>query len=186
MAITTYPLNNILYNAEDAEIYNSTRTSGVFASDDFEIAVTGDNNNVMIKEGLAWIHNGRFTGKAIALKKPQNLTLSLPNNIYDRIDSIVLQFDRLHNETALVIKEGLAESSPKPPEVVQQESVYELHLYHIRRKAGAMSIKSQDITDVRDNPKYCGKMYDAVTNAQDIVKDYIWEWWERIGYGPKG
>ena len=35
MAIITYPLNNIEYTAEDAELYHATRTSGVFANDDF-------------------------------------------------------------------------------------------------------------------------------------------------------
>nr|DAG75024.1 MAG TPA: hypothetical protein [Caudoviricetes sp.] len=34
MAIITYPLNNIEYTAADAEIYNCTRTSGVYANTD--------------------------------------------------------------------------------------------------------------------------------------------------------
>ena len=174
MAITTYPLNNVLYNAEDAEIYNATRTSGIFASDDFEVEVTGEDNNVTIREGLAWIHNGRFTGKAVALKQPQTLNLSLPDNSYDRIDSIVLQFDSISNETALVVKEGLAKSSPQPTEVIQTESVYELHLYHIYRTAGDRSVDYGDIRDLRDNPKFCGKMESAVKTflSEETVRKY--------------
>ena len=34
MAIVTYPLNGITYNAEDAETYLSTRISGIYAADD--------------------------------------------------------------------------------------------------------------------------------------------------------
>ena len=48
MAIITYPLNNIEYTAEDAELYHATRTSGVFANDDFPITVSGDGNVVTI------------------------------------------------------------------------------------------------------------------------------------------
>ena len=42
MAIVTYPLNGITYNAEDAETYLSTRISGIYAADDcFDLSITG-------------------------------------------------------------------------------------------------------------------------------------------------
>ena len=68
MAIITYPLNNIEYTAEDAELYLSTRTSGVFANDDFPITVPGDGNTVTIGEGIGWIRNSKFAGKVVANK----------------------------------------------------------------------------------------------------------------------
>ena len=68
MAIITYPLNNIEYTAEDAELYLATRTSGVFAGDDFSITVPGDGNTVTIGEGIGWIRNSKFSGKVVANK----------------------------------------------------------------------------------------------------------------------
>ena len=42
----TYPLNNIDYTAEDAELFHCTRTSGIWATNDFPISVTGRDNNI--------------------------------------------------------------------------------------------------------------------------------------------
>ncbi len=36
----TYPLNNIDYTAQDAELYACTRFSGIFSGDDFAITCT--------------------------------------------------------------------------------------------------------------------------------------------------
>ena len=63
----TYPLNNIDYTAEDAELYFSTRESGVYDGGDFEATVSGIDNNVTIGIGTAWIHNTKFSGKVVAL-----------------------------------------------------------------------------------------------------------------------
>ena len=53
MAIVTYPLNGITYNAEDAETYLSTRVSGVYASENcFDLTITADRT-VTIGPGLA-------------------------------------------------------------------------------------------------------------------------------------
>lgn len=64
--IVTYPLNNVTYSAEDAELYNSARTSGVYATDDnLEYSLTGAMQ-ITIGVGLAWIQNSRFSGKVVA------------------------------------------------------------------------------------------------------------------------
>ena len=92
MAIITYPLNNIEYTAEDAELYLSTRTSGVFANDDFPITVPGDRNTVTLGEGIGWIRNSKFAGKVVANKTEMPLDLGLPHATYTRIDAEALRF----------------------------------------------------------------------------------------------
>ena len=101
----TYPLNNIDYTAEDAELYFSTRESGVYDGNDFEVTASGIDNDVIVSSGIAWIHNTKFSGKVVALKEPKTLTLSLPNSVYDRIDAIVVQFDANKNATEIIVKE---------------------------------------------------------------------------------
>ena len=175
MAIITYPLNNIEYTAEDAELYHATRTSGVFANDDFPITVSGDGNVVTIGEGIGWIRNSKFSGKVVANKQEMSLDLGLPHETYPRIDAIVLQFNANANASEIIVKNGTAQSSPVPPEVVRTESVYELHLYHVYREAGAASVTSNNVTDLRANGTYCGLMADDVTMLGDdyVNKDMI-------------
>lgn len=175
MAIITYPLNNIEYTAEDAELYHATRTSGVFANDDFSITVSGSGNVVTIGEGIGWIRNSKFSGKVVANKAEMSLDLGLPHATYPRIDAVVLQFDANSNASAIIVKNGVAQTNPQPPEVVRTESIYELHLYHVYRPAGASSVVTYNVTDLRANAAYCGLMADDVTVLNDayIQKDTI-------------
>lgn len=170
MAIITYPLNNIEYTAEDAELYHATRTSGVFANDDFPITVSGDGNVVTIGEGIGWIRNSKFSGKVVANKAEMSLDLGLPHATYPRIDAVVLRFNANANASEIIVKNGTAQTNPMPPEVIRTESVYELHLYHVYREAGATSVTASNVTDLRSDASYCGIMSDDVTMLGD---DYV-------------
>lgn len=164
----TYPLNNILYSAEDAELFHCTRTSGVFSADDeFAVSVTGADNTVVIGPGIAWIRNAKFSGKVAANKTSVSLDMGLADGSYPRIDAVVIQFDANANQTSIVVKQGVAASSPTPPEVVQTEALYELHIYHVRRSAGAAVVSAADISDMRQDRNYCGVMMDDVTNIDE-------------------
>lgn len=164
MALVTYPLNNIEYSAEDAELFHVTRTSGIYANDSFNYSVSGADNAVVIGTGIGWIKNSEFSGKVIAQKESISLDMGLPDSVYPRIDAIVIQFDSNRNETNIVVKTGVASSVPVAPTVVQTESVYELHLYHVLREAGSLYITPSNITDLRLDSSYCGLMADSVTN----------------------
>lgn len=164
MALVTYPLNNIEYSAEDAELFHATRTSGIYANNSFGYDITGADSNIVIGTGIGWIKNSEFSGKVIAQKEAISLDMGLPDPVYPRIDAIVIQFDNNRNETNIVVKKGTAASTPVAPSVVQNESVYELHLYHVRREAGSLYITPSNITDLRLNSSYCGLMADSVTN----------------------
>lgn len=167
MSMVTYPLNNIEYTAEDAELFHSTRTSGVYATDSFDYSVTSADNSIVIGTGIAWIKNRQFSGKVVAQKEPMSLDMGLPDPTYPRIDAVVIQFNSNKNATEIVVKNGAASSFPIAPEVVRTESLYELHLYHVRREAGSLSISAPNITDLRNNNAYCGLMSDSITQAVD-------------------
>jgi hypothetical protein len=169
MPMVTYPLNNIEYTAEDAELFHSTRTSGVYATNSFDYSVTGSDNTIVIGNGIAWIKNSEFAGKVVARKEPISLDMGLSDSIYQRIDAIVIQFDANKNATEIVVKNGVPSSKPTAPSVVRTESIYELHLYHVRRSAGSLTISANNITDLRSNNNYCGLMTDSVTQAVDTT-----------------
>lgn len=163
MAIVTYPLNNIDYTAADAEIYNSTRTSGVYANtDNLDLTITAART-VSISPGMAWIKNDDFAGKAIAVKDAVTLTFDAPYNKLNRIDRVVLRFSALNNETTLLIKKGVGDSSPTAPAVVQTPTVFELGLFDVAIPAGLTALTAANITDQRANGAVCGIMTDGVS-----------------------
>lgn len=181
MSFITYPLNNIDYSAEDAELFHCTRKSGIYAESSFPILVSGANNTVTIGKGIAWIKNGEFSGKVAALKAETSIDLGVSDSTLPRIDAVAIQFDANKNETTLVCKIGVASSSPVPPEVVRTERLYELHLYHIYREAGAVSVTWSNVTDLRLSASHCGLMADSVTfidtsaiyaQINDLVTNY--------------
>lgn len=171
MALKTYPLNDMDYEAADAELFHCTRSSGIYAGDDFQYSITGADNLITIDVGLGWIRNSRFSGKAVALKAAETLDLGISDATYPRIDAVVIQFDVNRNGTQIVVKQGTAASAPVAPEVVQTEALYELHLYQIRRGAGSVAVTAADITDLRLNKSYCGLMACAVTSIDTSAID---------------
>lgn len=163
MAFVTYPLDDIDFSAEDAELFHCTRTSGIYAQEDFSISVTGADNIVRIGAGVGWIRNARFKGKVIAEKEETQIDMGLPDASYPRYDVVAIRFTANSNGTAVVVKKGTPASYPALPAITQTEAIYELYLYSIRREVGATSITAKDITDLRLDPAYCGLMADSVT-----------------------
>ena len=160
----TYPLNNIDYAAEDAELFHCTRKSGVYDGDAFPLTVTGLDNNIVIGPGIAWIQNTQFSGKVVANKADFTISPELSDSVNPRIDAVVIQFDVNENATNIVMKTGVAASIPVAPAVIRTESVYELHLCHVYRAAGAAVVAEEDITDLRTNADYCGIMFDPISS----------------------
>ena len=161
----TYPLNNIDYTAEDAELFHCTRTSGIWAENSFQISATGSDNNVTIGTGIAWIKNEEFSGKVTALKTVKVLDLGIADGVYPRIDVIAIQFNANSNETDVVVKRGTPATNPIKPAIVRTGAVYELYLASIYRPAGATIVTTSNITDLRMDETVCGLMADSVTKV---------------------
>ena len=176
MAFITYPLNNIDYTAEDAELFHCTRTSGIWAEDSFPISVTGTDNNVTIGTGIAWINNEEFSGKVTALKSAEVLGLGIADSIYPRIDVIAIQFNVNNNKTDVIVKQGTPASNPIRPAIVRTGAIYELYLASIYRPAGATAVTASNITDLRMDGTVCGLMADSVTSVDtDAINSQITE-----------
>lgn len=165
MAFITYPLNNIDYTAEDAELFHCTRTSGIWAEDSFPIFVTGADNNVTVGTGIAWINNEEFSGKVAALKSAEVLDLGIADGTYPRIDVIAIQFNANNNATDVIIKKGTPATNPVRPSIVRTGAIYELYLASVYRPTGATAITASNITDLRMDETVCGLMADSVTKV---------------------
>ena len=165
MTLTTYPLDEVDYLGADAALFHCTRTTGIYAGDDFSFSVTGADNIVTLQPGIAWMRISRFKGLVAAMKLETNVDVGLPDPVFPRIDRVVLQFDANKNDTEVVVKRGSASSNPNPPARSMTEAIYEIHLLEVRREPGAVAITAANITDLRLDPASCGLMADSVTSV---------------------
>ena len=162
--IITYPENGIIYDADDAAGYLSTRLSGVYSADeDFAVTANGDLT-VTVSAGQAWVRPARFRGRSIIMEQPETITLTAADTVRTRIDRLVLRYDAAAKKTSLTVLTGTPDSaSPTAPEITRTALVYDLCLADIRRPAGSTVITAADITDTRADEAVCGVMRDSVT-----------------------
>ena len=163
MAITTYPLNGIDYDARDAAGYTATRTSGVYSSEeDFAVTAAG-GLSVTVSAGVGWIHPARFEGYSVILREAETLTLALADGQRPRIDRIVLRYDAAARKSSLLVLQGTPDTQPTAPDISRTALLYDLCLAQITRPAGSTTIVAGNIIDTRLDPALCGVMRDGVT-----------------------
>ena len=163
MSIITYPLNGVVYSAEDVATYLCTRTSGVYSKEtNFAVSNTG-TRQITIAPGLAWINYDDFKGVSVCSREENVLTVPEADNTLNRVDRVVLQFDTSENIAAIKLKTGTPAVAAQPPDILQNHNQYELGLCTISVPAGSTAVTAADITDTRADETVCGVMRDGVT-----------------------
>lgn len=160
MSIIAYPLEATEYTAEDVQSYLSTRTSGVYSE---EITLTPEGMTATISPFLAWFNYAKFKGCSVAVTEPETLNFSPAHAVLNRIDRVVLRLDFSLNRAYLKVIEGIASSTPTPPEITKTEAVYDISPFYVRIRAGATEITAADITSTILDENVCGIMRDGVT-----------------------
>lgn len=172
MSIITYPLNGVVYSAEDVATYLCTRTSGVYSKEtNFAVSITG-TRQITVAPGLAWINYDDFKGVSVCSREENVLTVPEADNTLNRVDRVVLQFDTSENITAIKLKIGTPAVAAQPPDILQNHNQYELGLCTISVPAGSTAVTVADIYDTRADETVCGVMRDGVTGipAATLIK----------------
>ena len=172
MSIITYPLNGVVYSAEDVATYLCTRTSGVYSKEtNFAVSTTG-TRQITVAPGLAWINYDDFKGVSVCSREENVLTVPEADNTLNRVDRVVLQFDTSENIAAIKLKTGTPAVAAQPPDILQNHNQYELGLCTISVPAGSTAVTAADIYDTRADETVCGVMRDGVTGipAATLIK----------------
>ena len=195
MSIITYPLNGVVYSAEDVATYLCTRTSGVYSKEtNFAVSNTG-TRQITVAPGLAWINYDDFKGVSVCSREENVLTVPEADNTLNRVDRVVLQFDTSENITAIKLKTGTPAVAAQPPDILQNHNQYELGLCTISVPAGSTAVTAADITDTRADETVCGVMRDGVhgittgTLVQQfraVIDALKGEAADKLGYYPVG
>ena len=187
MAISTFPLNGIEYSAADFSSFFCTRTSGVYAEDNFGITVTGSGLQATIGSGMAWMRLSPTSGISVKNDSDTVLTFESSDATYPRYDVIALQFSAADSRTALTVIKGETSSAPRIPTPTRTPAVYELFLYAIYRRPGVSIIARSDINDLRYDENYCGLMSDGVKSIPtQVLHDQYYAMLEELQNAGEG
>lgn len=160
-------------------------SSGVLAdpSDNFQVR-SYDGMKLKVLPGKGFV-KGRFA------KDEDESFVILENaptsSSYSRIDMVVLRNNYVDRKCEIVVKTGIASSSPQEPVLLQPESgdYYELCLAKIKVKYGMTEVTQSDITDTRFDSKYCGAVVQMINglNAEPLLAQMeaqFNEWFDMI------
>lgn len=138
------------YGSQDfAEFFTNFLSTGFFNGLDVEAT---DTMNITVAPGSAFIEGYEY-------RNTTDLTLTVPTAepTADRIDRVVVRLDRTPDAsehiTAMVRRGG-----SEPPELIRNESVYEISLAQILVEAGKSFIEQYQITDERGDKDLCGRV----------------------------
>lgn len=174
MAEISFPLDNTDYGAEEAQLWFSGRTSGVFAGSELPVTAS-DGMNVTLGKGRAWLAYAEFAGVVYANTNAMQIAIPTADAYFDRIDRIVIRFDRTANTIAAAVVSGAAASAPSAPAITRNDSVFEISLAQIRVPTGATEISAANITDERLDMSVCGIMKDGATSIDTSVYYAQWQ-----------
>ena len=142
-----------VYSAEDMnKPYKRIISNGIFAtpkgtpSTDFQVVSANDGMNVIVKKGEGLIADKWFENPSDLI-----ITVSTNTHIVLRLDSIILQVNKLQNGRSgnVVYREGSPSSNPVPPPINQDENITEMRVANILVSPTANKIGQDVITDLR-------------------------------------
>jgi hypothetical protein len=127
-------------------------TNGVFPAGT-QLQVQADSGmTIQLTEGGAWINGAAYK----VYSGGQTLTVPVADGVLDRVDRVVLRYDRTARSIYATVLEGEPASTPTAPDLVRDADYYDLSLAEIYVSAGATEITQADITDTRLDPEVCG------------------------------
>lgn len=149
------------YNARDISRYfEHILSSGLYKNVTDCMKVTASGGMALTVSPGAGLINCQWFRQ----ETPETVTISTANAALPRFDTVVVRLDMSENvrSISLDVVHGTPATSPVEPAPVRTETIHELVLALVYVPAGASSIVTENITDVRDNEWYCGWVHSRV------------------------
>ncbi|MBQ9990197.1 MAG: hypothetical protein IJP31_04555 [Lachnospiraceae bacterium] len=182
-----YPLDSrVTYDKDGIPVYDRAITSaplrkltkslfsdGVLPNPSTNLQVMANGEKVTIKAGFALCD-----GCQKLQEEDKEIDLPASDTVNSRIDTVVLRLNNNEEvrECEFYIITGEAAASPVRPTLTQTESIWEIGLADLKRKANSTEITNADITDTRYETERCGiissiSQFDTTTLYQQVQSD---------------
>ena len=144
-----------VYLAEHfAKYFSSFIGNGIFGGKSNELMVSqasASGMRIEVLSGMGYI-NGYWYENTSNL----SLNVDVADGVLNRIDNVVLQWNRADRKIKAVVKKGVFATNPVSPVIQRDNDVYELKLAEVYVGAGAVNITQGEITDTRLDSDVCG------------------------------
>jgi len=146
-----------------ADVLSSMASNGIFMPG---LNVTaGDGMNITINPGVGVINGFFYT-----LTEGLTLSISPSDSVSGRRDSVMIRYDILSDQITAQVITGTFSSNPSAPDVVRNDTIYDLKIAEIDIMPGALAIKPTLIIDTRLNKSVCGQ---STFGGQDVADNII-------------
>lgn len=157
-------------------------TTGVFNGSLQVVAHNQADFGITVNTGFVNIE-----GKVKHYYQAEDLTLSIPDSEYDRIDTIVVERNDTERDFLLKVITGEPASSPVPTPPVREGVIYQLVLAEVYVRAGETEITQAEITDKRSDESVCGWVISTIEEVpiEQIVAQMdaqFYEWFNNLVY----
>src|SRR5699024_4155338 len=152
------------YVAQDlADYFGDVLSTGLLHTDkipEIKATIEAGTMNSVVSPGRAIMKGHRYVNTT-----PHNLEHNLPEPDLDRIDRVILRLDMPNTQRNILLHiiEGQSADNPVPPELQRDDFIYEISLAQIRIRAGASTIRPDDLRDERLDEDLCGLVYSLIS-----------------------
>ena len=162
------------YSAEDwASYFGAIIGNGVFPEPSNGLHIEKyPGMRIRIQPGKAWINGYFYTATASFV-----LSLNTASGSQDRIDRVVLRWDRVNREIKAAVKAGIPAATPAGADLQRDADIYELCLAEVYVAAGVTKIDQASITDKRLDSDLCGMVASLVEQLDTTAFNAQLEAW---------
>ena len=163
------------YNAETiSDMFKGLISDGIYKSvgDSFVVGATS-GLTLSVGSGRAVVSE-RWVENDAAI----TITLNAAHVTLNRYTAIVLRRDLTNRQVSLVMIDGTPAANPTKPDIVRNDTLYDICLAYVYVGAGVTTITASNITDARGNADVCGYVHMLVSaclqrfqNTQIIDED---------------
>ena len=162
------------YSAEDwAAYFSAIIGNGVFPEPSNGLLTEKYSAmRIKVQPGRSWINGYFYTATSQVI-----LTVSAATSSLDRIDRVVLRWDRANREIKAAVKTGVPAANPVGPDLQRDANIYELCLAEVYVAAGVTKIEQANITDKRLDSELCGLVASLVEQLDTTAFNAQLEAW---------
>lgn len=160
-----------VYDTNDwADYFDGIVSDGVLMKDETSLKVAYSSGmNVVVKKGAAYID-----GRKLILDTDTIYAIQGSHATYARVDAVVMAKDMTNRKMNIYVKTGIPSATPTYPAIVNSQNLVEYLLATVTVPAGATTLTSENIVDMRGSD--CG----CVFGTEKMTKMYH-ERYETLG-----
>ena len=188
----SFPLNDTEYLADDLQMWFAGRTHGVLSLENNLSVTASEGMKVRMSAGHAFLKTGSPNKGGIMYynENSKDFVVDVADSILDRIDSVVIRYDKVQNTISAYLKKGIPGSTPAAYVPIRDAEAFELVVAEINVQHGIGAITASLIKDTRMDETKCGLIrdnieridtqmkYDQFTSFMDVNREQFDVWVE--------